>query len=160
MRLFTTIPTRAAAWGLLVTLSLMWSGLPAAAQTQAVPEAPVEAESPEPAEPQTAQPRQPDPRLLHDYVARLPIGAHVKIRLLSGDTFKGTLMRVDPDTIIVKPRTRTPHPERHIPLTELDFVDPDPQNGSKMGKVAGIAILASTATFVGIVLLMRAIYSD
>lgn len=98
--------------------------------------------------------------MLSDYVRRLPVGSHVRVRLLSGESFKAVLMQAGADDVIVQPRTRTPRPQRHIPFSQIDFVDLDAPDSSRPGKVAAIAVTAAAATIVGIIFILRALYND
>ncbi len=50
------------------------------------------------------------------YVEKLPIGSIVKVKMKEGKDVKGTLMVIEPDAIVVKPKTRLARPERRLPL--------------------------------------------
>ena len=96
--------------------------------------------------------------LVGEFVSRLPVGTHVRLKLDDGATFRGTLMGVEDDAIIVKRRTRLPEPPIRLTLNRI--VDADVQRGSGMGNVIAIgAAVGAGATF-GVLLLLAAVVGD
>jgi hypothetical protein len=98
--------------------------------------------------------------LLRSYVGKLPIGALVKVKLKEGKGVKGTLMVIEPDAIVVKPKTRIARPERRLPLAEIEFVELQERNGTNMVKAVGIGIATGAGAFLGLMLLAFVIIDD
>jgi hypothetical protein len=98
--------------------------------------------------------------LLRSYVGKLPIGAIVKVKLKEGKGVKGTLMVIEPDAIVVKPKTRIARPERRLPLAEIEFVELQERNGTNMVKAVGIGIATGAGAFLGLMLLAFVIIDD
>jgi hypothetical protein len=98
--------------------------------------------------------------LLRAYVQKLPIGAIVKVKLKEGKGVKGTLMVIEPDAIVVKPKTRIARPERRVPLTEIEFVELQERNGTNIAKSVGIGLATGAGAFLGLMLLAVAIIDD
>jgi hypothetical protein len=98
--------------------------------------------------------------VMRDYVARLPIGATVEVRLRDGEKFKAILMAVQDETIVVKPRKRVPVPERVIPIADLESVELERKGGVSAGKAIAIGVGTGVAAFFGIMLMLFAVYGD
>src|SRR5215510_613959 len=48
--------------------------------------------------------------LLSDYVMRLPVGSKVRVDLYEGRRVRGTLMKADAQSLVLRPRARIPEP--------------------------------------------------
>jgi hypothetical protein len=99
------------------------------------------------------------PDLLHAYVSKLPVGSLVKVTPKEGRSFKGILMVVEGDAIVVKPKTRIARPERQIKLADIDFVELQERNGGSNGtiKAVGIGVASAVGVFMGLILVSLAI---
>lgn len=98
--------------------------------------------------------------LLRSYVSKLPIGSTVKVKMKEGKAVKGTLMVIEPDAIVVKPKTRVARPERRLPLTEIEFVELQERNGAGIAKAVGIGLATGAGAFLGLMLLAIAVIDD
>jgi hypothetical protein len=98
--------------------------------------------------------------LLRSYVAKLPIGSVVKVKMKEGKGVKGTLMVIEPDAIVVKPKARIARPERRLPFTEIEFVELQERNGSNIAKSVAIGMATGAGAFLGLILLTVAIIDD
>jgi hypothetical protein len=98
--------------------------------------------------------------LLRAYVGKLPVGAIVKVKLKQGKTVKGTLMVIEPDAVVVKPKTRISRPERRLPLTEIEFVELQERNGTNVAKAVGIGVATGAGAFLGLMLMAIALIDD
>jgi hypothetical protein len=98
--------------------------------------------------------------LLRSYVSKLPVGSIVKVKLKEGKGVKGTLMVIEPDAIVVKPKTRIARPERRLPLTEIEFVELQERNGAGIAKAVGIGLATGAGAFLGLMLLAIAVIDD
>lgn len=100
-----------------------------------------------------------DRALLAEYVQKLPVGSRVRVHMLDGRRERGTLMDATADRIVIQPRTRIPEPPREIPIDRVLGVEIENGNGS-LARAIGIGIAAGAGTFLGVFLLLAAIYSD
>lgn len=98
--------------------------------------------------------------LLRAYAEKLPIGATVKVKMKEGRGVKGTLMLVEPDAIVIKPKTRVARPERRVPYSEIEFVELQERNGSNIAKSVAIGLATGAGAFLGLILLTVAIIDD
>lgn len=98
--------------------------------------------------------------LLRAYVEKLPIGSTVKVKMKVGKDVKGTLMVIEPDAIVVKPKTRIARPERRLPYTDVEFVEVQTRNGSNIAKSVAIGVGTGAGAFFGLLLLTFAIIDD
>jgi hypothetical protein len=102
-----------------------------------------------------------DRALLADYVQKLPVGSRVRVHLLDGGRERGTLMDATAERIVIQPRTRIPEPPREIPLDRVLGIELETGNGTgSVARAIGIGVAAGAGTFLGIFLLLAAIYSD
>jgi len=102
----------------------------------------------------------PSPDLLRSYVEKLPIGAIVKVKMKEGKGVKGTLMVVEPDAIVVKPKTRIARPERRLPYSDIEFVELQERGGTNVAKSVAIGVATGAGAFLGLLLLTFAIIDD
>jgi hypothetical protein len=98
--------------------------------------------------------------ILRSYVSKLPIGSIVKVKLKEGKGVKGTLMVIEPDAIVVKPKTRIARPERRLPLSEIEFVELQERNGASTVKAVAVGLATGAGAFLGLMLLAVAIIDD
>lgn len=98
--------------------------------------------------------------LLRSYVEKLPVGSIVKVKMKEGKGVKGTLMVIEPDAIVVKPKTRINRPERRLPLTEIEFVELQERNGSNIARSVAIGLATGAGTFLGLMLVAFAVIDD
>ena len=98
--------------------------------------------------------------LLRSYVEKLPIGSIVKVKMKEGKGVKGTLMVIEPDAIVVKPKTRIARPERRLPYTDIEFVELQTRNGTNIAKSVAIGVATGAGAFLGLMLLAFAIIDD
>jgi hypothetical protein len=98
--------------------------------------------------------------LLRAYVEKLPIGSIVKVKMKEGKDVKGTLMVIEPDAIVVKPKTRLARPERRLPYTDVEFVEVQTKNGANIAKSVAIGVGTGAGAFFGLMLLAFVIIDD
>lgn len=97
--------------------------------------------------------------VLRKYLAAVPPGSLVSIRLRDGTRVKGTLLVVESDVVHVKPRGRVPQPERPVPIAAIESLDIE-RGGIGVGKAVAIGIGSAVATFVSMWLIAFALLSD
>jgi hypothetical protein len=98
--------------------------------------------------------------LLRAYVEKLPIGAIVKVKMKEGRGVKGTLMVIEHDAIVVKPKTRVARPERRLTYADIEFVELQERNGTNIAKSVVIGVATGAGAFLGLILLTVAIIDD
>jgi hypothetical protein len=73
-------------------------------------------------------------------------------------TVKGTLIEVEENAIVVKPRTRIPEPFQSIAFTELEALELD--QGSGIGKTIAISASVAAGAVLGVLLILAAAVND
>ena len=96
-----------------------------------------------------------DPALMADYLQRLPAGSKVKVERTDGHVLKGTLMKVEPDAIVVQKHTRVPETPVNVPMREIARVTVD--TGSSTGRTVGITVAASVGATFSVLFLLAAL---
>ena len=95
------------------------------------------------------------------YVKALPAGTKIKITTADGETLKATLMAVQDESIIVRPRTRIPEPALTIPLQRIASVDVQQPNGGVGRAIAiGAGVGAGAGAAIGVFLAIAVLLSD
>jgi len=90
-----------------------------------------------------------------DYLKLLPTGSKVKVEQTDGRVLKGTLMKVEPDTIVVQRNTRIPETPVSVPMREIARVTLD--SGSSTGRTVGITVAATVGATFGVLFLLAAL---
>ena len=96
---------------------------------------------------------QEEAAVMQRYVERLPVGTDVKVRLKQGERFRATLIGVEADEVILKPRTRVPEPQRRVRVADVEMIEPQ-TGGINVAKAIAIGIGAGGASFLGLMLLV------
>ena len=100
-----------------------------------------------------------DTATLADYVQRLAAGSKVRVEQTDGASFRGTLMKATPQSILVQKNTRVPERPVEIPLDQLSRVTLD--NGhSSVGKTVAIGVGSGVAATLGFLMILFALYGD
>jgi hypothetical protein len=102
--------------------------------------------------------RQDPPGIIASYAKALPPGARVTIALTDGRTMKGTLMVVQEDAIVVRPRTRVPEPAQTIPFSRVASIEAEREGG--VGRAIAIGAAVGAGAAVGVFLALIAALSD
>jgi hypothetical protein len=92
--------------------------------------------------------------------ARIEPGTEITLRLENGQRFDATLIRADPDTLIVQPKTRQPVPVQRIGYDAIASMTRHERHGMGGVKAALIGVGAGAAAAVGVFMLLLAAYSD
>lgn len=83
----------------------------------------------------------------------------VRVETTDGKSFTGVLMALEPDVVVVQPRTRLPEPARRIPLDIIVSLAPESKD-LDVGKALTIGIGAGAASFVALFLIVWAALGD
>ena len=105
------------------------------------------------------QSRPVDRELLRKYVSQLPLGATVKVETTDGKSFKGVLMALESDVVVVQPRRRLPEPARRIPFDIIVSLAPESRDLG-VGQALGIGVGAGAASFIALFLIVWAALGD
>lgn len=105
------------------------------------------------------QSRPVDRELLRKYVSQLPLGAMVRVETTDGKSFKGVLMALESDVVVVQPRTRLPEPARRIPFDVIVSLAPESRDLG-VGQALGIGVGAGAASFIALFLIVWAALGD
>ena len=96
------------------------------------------------------------PETMRRYVEKLPVGATVKLQLVSGQRMKAVLMVVEPTQIVVREKTRIPEPARTVALSDIAIIEPV-NGGTSVGKAVAIGVATGAGTFLAILFWLIAI---
>jgi hypothetical protein len=102
--------------------------------------------------------KQDPPSLTAAYVKTITPGARVAVTMTDGTRMKGTLMMVQEDAIVLRPRTRVPEPAQTIPLAQIATIETEQEGG--MGRAIAIGAAVGAGAAVGVFLALIAALSD
>ena len=84
----------------------------------------------------------------------IPLGSKVKVQTVEGRQLKGTLMRVDGSSVMLKRNTRMPEPALTVAFTEIAKLERDePGGGMHIAKAIGVGLAAGAGVFFSLVLI-------
>jgi hypothetical protein len=101
----------------------------------------------------------PDRSALGDFARQLPPGARVRVKVTSGDTIRGTLVKTTDTSVILQPRTRIAEPLIEVPFDKLAALEQE-MPSSSAGRAIAIGAAAGAGAALGIIMLLIAIASD
>ncbi len=102
--------------------------------------------------------KQDPPGATAAYVKAMAPGARIAVTMTDGKRMKGTLMMVQEDAIVVRPRTRVPEPAQTLPLAQIATIETERESGMARAVAIGAAVGAGAA--VGVFLALIAALSD
>jgi hypothetical protein len=94
------------------------------------------------------------------FVANVPVGTELDMRLRSGQRFRATIVRTTPDAVMVLPKTRVPVPVQPVAYDEIASLERHEQRGMSGGKAAAIGVASGVGGFFGAMLIVFALISD
>lgn len=103
-------------------------------------------------------PKQDPPGVTAAYVKAMTPGARIAVTTTDGKTMKGTLMIVQDDAIVVRPRTRVPEPAQTIPMAQIATIETEREGG--MGRAIAIGAAVGAGAALGVFLALIAALSD
>jgi hypothetical protein len=110
--------------------------------------------------PAYAQGIAPSPDLWRSFAQNIEPGKTVKVRLMTGQRFKATLLQVSTDGMTVQPRTRAPVPPQVVPFDQVASLEIDTSKGASLAKAIGVGAAVAAGTFFGLMLLTFAVIGD
>ena len=102
---------------------------------------------------------QTDPRVLAEYVQKLPVGSVVKVELRSSRSVKGTLIKATSESVIVQRNTRIAEAPIEIPLSDITRVTLE-TGTSHPGRSIAIGAAAGAAAALGVILILVFAFND
>jgi hypothetical protein len=102
----------------------------------------------------------PSPDLWRSFAEKIEPGKTVKVRLMTGQRFKATLLQVSTDGMIVQPKTRAPVPPQVVPFDQVASLEIDTSKGASLAKAIGVGAAVAAGTFFGLMLLTFAVIGD
>jgi hypothetical protein len=103
---------------------------------------------------------QDPPGVTAAFVKAVPLGTRITLTLTDGKRLKGTLMVVEEDAIVVRPRTRVPEPAQTIPLGRIATIEAERDSGGSMGRAIAIGAAVGAGAAVGVFLALIAALAD
>jgi hypothetical protein len=91
-----------------------------------------------------------------EYVRQLPLGTNVRVDRATARTVKGTLLKIDGQTLIVQARTRVAVPPVEIPLADVTRVTVETGAGSSLAKSIGVGLAAGAGAAAAVILILIA----
>jgi hypothetical protein len=101
---------------------------------------------------------QDPPAVTAAYVKAIVPGTRIAVTMTDGKRVKGTLMVVQEEAIVLRPRTRVPEPAQTIPLTQIATIETEREGG--MGRAIAIGAAVGAGAAVGVFLALIAALSD
>jgi S1-C subfamily serine protease len=108
--------------------------------------------------PAAAQP-QDTAALWRSFAERVEVGTSLRVRLYDGRAFTATLVRADPDALMLQPKTRVPVPVQPVPYEAIASLDRT-RGGIGAGKAAAIGIATGVGAFFATLLIFLAAVAD
>jgi hypothetical protein len=102
----------------------------------------------------TSPMEQDPPGVTAAYVKGVPPGSRIVLTLTDGRRMKGTLLVVEEDAIVVRPRTRVPEPAQTIPLARIATIEAEREGGMGRAVAIGAAVGAGAALGVFLAILV------
>jgi hypothetical protein len=94
-----------------------------------------------------------------EYTSKLPIGSTVRVRTTDGQRLTGVLTIVNDTGITVQAKTRVPERPRHLLFDQLAQVELK-TGSSSLGKAVGIGVAVGIGSFLGMLAIVAAAWSD
>jgi hypothetical protein len=94
------------------------------------------------------------------FAEKVDVGATLKVRLVTGERFKATLLQVAPDGISLQRKTRVPVPPETIAFAEIASLEVDRGKGANMAKAVAIGAAVGAGAFFGLMMLAFALVGD
>jgi hypothetical protein len=99
------------------------------------------------------------PEAWRRFAQSLPPGSRIEVTTAEGRKLRGTLIAVEPEGILVNPRTRLPEPPQRVRFDAIASLDLD-AGGSHVGRTVAIAAGVSAATVLAVLLALVAVWGD
>jgi hypothetical protein len=94
------------------------------------------------------------------FAEKLDTGKTLKVRLMSGQRFKATLLQVSAEGITVQPRTRVPVPPQVVSFTDVASLEVDAGKGASMAKAVAVGAAVAAGTFFALMAWAFAVWGD
>jgi len=98
----------------------------------------------------------PEGDIWRAFAQKIEAGARVKVRLHDGQRVTATLIRADPEEMLLQPRTRIPVPVQRIAYEQVASLERDEARGIGAGKAVALGIASGVGAFLGTLLIVIA----
>jgi hypothetical protein len=95
-----------------------------------------------------------------DFAQQVDVGSELKVRLIDGENFRATLVRVDETNLLLQPKTRIPVPVQAVPYDAIASLEPTRKGGIGVGKAIAIGVGTGVAAFWGTLVVVVALWGD
>lgn len=93
------------------------------------------------------------------FAERIAVGTELNVRLENGQRFRATLVGIQPDAVLLQPKTRIPVPVQAVSYQAIVAMEPR-KAGAGVGKAVAIGAASGVATFFGIMAVLLAAVGD
>jgi hypothetical protein len=108
----------------------------------------------------TSAAAQVPPDVWRGFVEKVDAGTELNVRLRDGMRFRAVLVGVQPDAVLLQPRTRITVPVQSVPYDAIASLERRQQTGMGAGKAAAIGVGTGVAAFFTIMAIVFAAFSD
>ena len=108
----------------------------------------------------TSAAAQVPPDVWRGFVEKVDAGSELNVRLRDGTRFRAVLVGVQPDAVLLQPKTRITVPVQSVPYDAIASLERRKQAGMGAAKAAAIGVGAGVATFFAIMAIVFAAFDD
>ena len=94
--------------------------------------------------------------LWRTFAETVEVGSSVKVQLSDGQKFTATLVRAQPDALLLQPKTRVPVPVQPVSYDSIVSIERVRGGGIGAGKAAAIGVATGVGAFLGTLLIFMA----
>ena len=102
---------------------------------------------------------QTPPDVWRSFAERIEVGTELNVRLSNGQRFRGTLVGVRPDAVLLQPKTRVPVPVQAVPYEGIDRLE-RARHGVGAAKAVAIGVATGVGAFFATLGIMLAVATD
>ena len=100
------------------------------------------------------------PDVWRGFVEKMDAGSELNVRLRDGTRFRAVLVGVQPDAVLLQPKTRITVPVQSVPYDAIASLERRKQAGMGAAKAAAIGVGSGVAVFFGIMAIVFAAFDD
>jgi hypothetical protein len=100
------------------------------------------------------------PDVWRGFVEKVDVGTELNVRLRDGERFRAVLVGVQPDAVLLQPRTRVTVPVQSVPYGAIASLERRQQGGTNAAKAAAIGVGTGVAAFFTIMAIVFAAFDD
>ena len=100
------------------------------------------------------------PDVWRGFVEKVDAGSELNVRLRDGTRFRAVLVGIQPNAVLLQPKTRITVPVQSVPYDAIASLERRKQAGMGAAKAAAIGVGAGVATFFAIMAIVFAAIDD